>query len=348
MRITPRFAFFSAVVLAHSATAASAATVTGSESGPLTVYSTRHQPEDAKVLALFTKATGIPVEAVDEDFDPLFERLSREREHGPADVILSVGAATLERCAEAGLLQPIKSDAVLHAVPADLRDKDGEWVGLTYWARVIAYQKDRFAASDLADYEALADPKFQGRVLVRSASSPYNQALVAAMLASRGSAATEVWAHGLVANLARPPQGGDTAQLQAMADGEGTISIVNTRYWARFASSDKVTEQEVVSNVGIIFPNQANRGTLVDVAGAALSRWTARPHAATMLIEFLLRPEVQKLMAGADLEYPVVAGVEAPAVLANLGAFKIDGPAIGLFGKFAPEADAVMARAGWE
>jgi iron(III) transport system substrate-binding protein len=315
---------------------------------PLTVYSDRHQAEDTKLFTQFTKATGIPVELVDEDFDLLFERLTKEGRNTPADLILSVGAATLWRCAEAHLLQPIPSEAVLQAVPANLRDKGDQWVGLAYWARVIAYEKDRFQPSDLANYEDLADPKFQGQILVRSASSLYNQALVASMIASLGTAQTETWARGLVANLARPPQGGDTNQLQAMADGEGTVSIINTRYWARFAASDKVTEQEVVANVGVVFPNQANRGTEVDIAGAGISRWSAHPRAATKLLEFLLAPEAQKQFAAANFEYPVVAGVEPAPVLAALGPFKIDGLAVGKLGKFAPEADAAMARAGWE
>jgi iron(III) transport system substrate-binding protein len=315
---------------------------------PVVVYSDRHQAEDSKVFEAFTQATGIPVELVDEDFDPLFERLSKEGPHTPADLILSVGAATLWRCANVGLLQPIPSDAVLKAVPANLRDKDNQWVGLAYWARVIAYDKDRFSPADVADYEDLSDPKFQGQILVRSASSLYNQALVASMIASRGTAPTEAWARGLVANLARPPQGGDTNQLQAMADGEGTVSIVNTRFWARFAASDKVTEQEVVANVGIAFPNQANRGTEVDIAGAGISRWSAHAKAATMLLEFLLQPEAQKQFAAANFEYPVVAGVEPAPVLAGLGPFKIDGLAVNKLGRFAAEADAAMARAGWE
>jgi len=315
---------------------------------PLTVYSDRHQAEDAKVFADFTKATGIPVELVDDDFDPLFERLTKEGPHTPADLILSVGAATLWRCAEAGLLQPITSDTVIQAVPANLRDKNNQWVALAYWARVIAYEKDRYEPADVANYEDLADAKFQGQVLVRSASSLYNQALVASMIASQGTVPAETWAQGLVANLARPPQGGDTNQLQAMADGEGSVSIVNTRYWARFAASDKVTEQEVVANVGVAFPNQANRGTEVDIAGAGLSRWSTHVKAAMMLLEFLLKPDAQKQFAAANFEYPVLAGVEPAPVLAGLGSFKIDALAVGKLGKFAPEADAAMARAGWE
>jgi iron(III) transport system substrate-binding protein len=317
--------------------------------GPLlTVYSDRHQAEDAQLFEQFTKATGIPVELVDADFDPLFERLTKEGQHTKADLILSVGAATLWRCAQAGLLQPIVSDAVLQAVPANLKDKDNRWIGLAYWARVIAYDKEKFAAADLANYEDLADPKFQGQILVRSASSLYNQALVASMIASQGGQPTEAWARGLVANLARPPQGGDTNQLQAMADGEGSVSIINTRYWARFAASDKVTEQEVVANVGVSFPNQANRGTEVDIAGAGILRWAPHPQAAAMLLEFLLKPDAQKQFAAANFEYPVVAGVAPAPVLAGLGPFRIDAMAVDQLGKFAPDADATMAKAGWE
>jgi iron(III) transport system substrate-binding protein len=317
--------------------------------GPLlTVYSDRHQTEDATLFEQFTKATGIPVELVDEDSDPLFERLTREGQHTQADVILSVGAAKLWRYAQAGLLQPVTSQTALQAVPAAFKAPDDQWVGLAYWARIIAYDKDKFAATDLANYEDLADPKFQGQILVRSASSLYNQSLAAAMIASRGVQPTETWARGLVANQARPPQGGDTNQLQAMANGEGSVSIVNTRFWARFAASDKVTEQEIVANVGVMFPNQANRGTAIDIVGAGIARWAPHPQAAMALLEFLLKPDAQKQFAAADFDYPVVAGVTPAPVLAGLGGFKIDAAAVGQLGKLAPQADAAMARAGWE
>jgi iron(III) transport system substrate-binding protein len=262
--------------------------------------------------------------------------------------LLSVGAATLWRSAQAGLLQPAAPAEALQSVPQAFRGPDGLWVGIAYWARVIAYLKDRWQAADLADYEALADPKFRQQILVRSATSPYNRGLVAALIDADGVEAAETWARGLVANLARPPQGGDTSQLQAMAAGEGSIAIVNTRYWARLATSEKVTEQELVANVGVVFPNQANRGSEVDIIGAALLKRSPHPEAAGKLLLYLLQPDVQEKFAAANLDYPVRPNVPAQAALRELGPFKIDGPAVAKLGKFQPEADEVMAKAGWE
>ncbi|MEI9987390.1 MAG: extracellular solute-binding protein [Aliidongia sp.] len=219
---------------------------------------------------------------------------------------------------------------------------------MSYWARVIVYHKDRVDPADVANYEDLADPKLKGRIVVRSASSPYNIALVASLIDADGTEAAEDWARGLVANFARPPQGGDSNQLEALAAGDADIAVVNTRFWARFAASDKVTETEVVDNLAVTFPNQASRGAQIDLVGAGLLKDAPHPKSAEALVSFLLRPDIQAKFAGADFEYPVRPEVPAVPVLAALGPFKSDTAALGKLGKFAPEAEKVMARAGWE
>jgi iron(III) transport system substrate-binding protein len=254
----------------------------------------------------------------------------------------------LWRTAQAGLLQKLPAESIDARVPQDFRDPDALWVGLAYWARVIVDHKDRVDPADIANYEDLADPKLRGRILVRSASSPYNIALVASLIDANGTEAAEDWARGLVANFARPPQGGDSNQLEALAAGDADIAIVNTRFWARFAASDKVTEQEIVENLGLVFPNQAGRGTQIDLVGAGLLKNAPAPKLAVKLIAFLLRPDIQAKFASADFEYPVRPDVPAASVLAALGSFKMDRAALGKLGKFAPEAEKVMARAGWE
>ena len=312
----------------------------------VTVYSNRHQVEDKVVFAAFTKETGIKVEVVDGEFEDLLERLKTGGKG--ADLLVSSGAATLWQTAEAGLFEPLPAASVDPAVPRDFRDLSGRWVGLAYWARVIVCNKDRIDPADVASYEDLADPKLRGQVVVRSASSPYNIALVASLLDADGTEAAEDWARGLVANFARPPQGGDSNQLEALSQGDGNVAIVNTRFWARFAASDKVTETEIVKDLAVVFPNQANRGTQIDLVGAGLLKGAAHPKSALTLLAFLLRPDIQAKFASGDFEYPIRPDVPAAPVLATLGPFKLDTAALTKLGKFMPEAEKVMARAGWE
>jgi iron(III) transport system substrate-binding protein len=313
----------------------------------VTVYSDRHQAEDKLVFAAFTRETGIRVDLIDADFDPLLNRLRQEGERSPADLLISSGEATLARTVEAGLLRPLPA-ATLKPVPDAFRDMAGRWVGLAYWARIIVYRNDHADPAALETYEDLADPELRGRIIVRSASSAYNVALVASMIAADGTEDTETWARGLVANFARPPQGGDSTQLEALSNGDGDVTLVNTRYWARFVASEKVTEQEVVADLRPIFPNQTNRGTQIDLIGAGVLN--AAPHAAAAqaLLDFMLRPDIQEKFAKANFEYPILPSVPAAPVLQALGAFKIDKDAIGKLGRFAPEAQDVMAKAGWE
>ena len=314
----------------------------------ITVYSNRHQLEDTQVYDAFTKETGIKVEVVDGEFDALLERLKSEGKASNADLLVSSGIAPLWQTAEAGLFQKLPAESIDPAVPRDFRDPTNRWVGLAYWARIIVHHKDRVDPADVANYEDLADPKLHGRIVVRSASSPYNIALVASLIDANGTEAAEDWARGLVANFARPPQGGDSNQLEALAAGDADVAIVNTRFWARFAASDKVTEQEIVGNLAIVFPNQANRGTQIDLVGTGLLANAPHPKSAQKLIDFLLRPDIQAKFASGDFEYPVRPEVPAAPVLAALGPFKMDTAALTKLGKFAPEAEKVMARAGWE
>jgi iron(III) transport system substrate-binding protein len=345
--MTPRIAallacfFPAAIVLSGLRTAAA-----DPPADSVTVLSSRHQVEDAAVYAAFTKETGIKVDVVDGEFEDLLERLQGKAPG--ADLLISSGVATLWRTAEAGLLQKLPAASVDPAVPRDFRDPDGRWVGLAYWARVIVYQKDRADPADVSNYEDLADPKLRGKIVVRSGSSPYNIALVASLIDANGTEAAEDWARGLVANFARPPQGGDSSQLEALAGGDADIAVVNTRFWARFAASDKVTETEIVANLGVVFPDQATRGTQIDLAGVGLLKDAPHPKSAAALIAFLLRPDIQAKFASADFEYPVRPDVPAAPVLTALGPFKTDAGALAKLGKFAPEAEKVMARAGWE
>jgi len=311
------------------------------------VYSARHYDSDHAVYDAFTKATGIKVNKLEADADKLIERLKAEGNNTPGDVLVTVDAGRLWRAKEAGLLQPTASAVLDKAVPAHLRDPEGHWFAITKRVRAIAYNKETLKPADLPTYEGLADPKWKGRLLIRSSNHVYNQSLVGSLVAAHGDAWTETWIRGVVANLARSPKGGDTDQIRAIAAGEGDLAVVNHYYYANLLKSEKPEDKAVIAKVGLHFPNQADRGAHVNVSGAAVLK--SAPHAenARKFLEFMLSPEAQVMLLRGNPEYPVVAGVALPPVLQQLGSFKEDQLNPAVFGRNNGEALKLADKGGW-
>lgn len=312
------------------------------------VYSSRHYDTDKALYDNFTKQTGIKVNLIEGSDDQLIERIRTEGTNSPADVLITVDAGRLWRAQEAGVLQPTRSEILEKAIPAHLREPDGHWFGLSKRARILIYNKSAVKPGDLSTYEALADAAWKGRVLVRSSTSVYNQSLVGSLLATLGEEKTEAWAKGIVANMARKPQGGDTDQIRAVAAGEGDVAISNSYYFGRLAASSKPEDQAVVQKLGLFFPNQQDRGTHVNVSGAGVVKGAPNRDAGVKFIEYLVSPEAQHLFAYGNFEYPVVAGVEVHPVVVAWGAFKEDELNAAVYGKNNAEALRVMDRAGWK
>ncbi len=201
------------------------------------LYSARKEDLIKPLLDRFTESTGIRVNMVTGKADALLQRLQSEGVNSPADVLLTVDAGNLHRAKQAGITQAIESDAILSAVPATYRDPDGHWTGLSLRARPILYVTAKVDPADLSTYEALTDPQWKGRICIRSSSNVYNQSLVASMIAAEQASAAEDWARGIVANMARPPKGGDRDQIKAAAAGQCDIAIANTYYLAGMLKS---------------------------------------------------------------------------------------------------------------
>lgn len=312
------------------------------------LYSARHYDTDNAIYESFTKKTGIKVNLVEADADKLIERIKSEGANSPADVFITVDAGRLWRAQEAGILQPVSSRVLQSAIPANLREPQGQWFGLTRRARVIVYNKDRVNPAELSTYEALADSKWKGRVITRSSSNIYNQSLTGSILAANGPQKTEAWARGLAANFARPPEGNDTAQIKAVAAGVADLALVNTYYVIRLAKSNKPDEKDVASKVGIFFPNQRDRGTHVNISGAGVVKTAPNREAAVQFIEHLASREAQEIFAKGNNEYPVLAGVPIDSVLSSYGTFKADTLNAAVYGRNNAEALKIMDRAGWK
>lgn len=318
------------------------------QSGVVNVYSARHYDTDDALYESFTQRTGIRVNLVEAEADQLIERINSEGANSPADVLLTVDAGRLWRAKEAGILQPINSSTLTAAIPASLRDPDGNWFGFSKRARVIFYNKDKVNPTQLSTYEDLADPKWKGKLLIRSSSNIYNQSMTGAMLAAHGPEKTLEWARGIVANLARSPEGGDTDQIRALAAGVGDIAVANTYYFVRLMRSNKPEDQAVVEKVGVFFPNQRDRGTHVNISGGGVVKTAPNQAGAIQFLEHLVLPASQENFANGNNEYPVVAGVQANNMVKGLGSFTEDKLNAAIYGRNNPEALKIMDQAGWK
>lgn len=309
------------------------------------IYSSRQEVLIKPLLDEFTKDTGIKVNVVAADAGALIQRLRNEGRNTPADIFLTVDAGNLAAAQQAGLLQPLQSRVVEQAVPAQYRD--AQWTGLSLRARPIYYARDRVQPSQLSTYAALADPKWKGKLCLRSSGNIYNQSMVAAMIANEGVAKAEAWARGVVANFARPPTGGDTEQIKAIAAGACDVAIANSYYYARMAGGDNVEDQEAAKKVGVFWPDQQGRGAHVNVSGAGITAHAKNVANARRLIEYLVSPKAQEWYAERNQEYPVLSGIAVSATLRGMGEFKADTVPMGKLGEHNAEAVRLFDRAGW-
>jgi len=314
----------------------------------LNLYSARHYQTDEALYANFTKQTGIRINRLELGDEPLLQRLRSEGANSPADVVLLVDAARLWRAQVDGLFQPIDSKILADRIPAHLRADDGSWYGFSTRARVIVYDKASVKPQEVDTYEKLADPINKGRVCTRSGSHPYMLSLLGAMVERSGEAAAEAWARGMVANMARPPRGGDTDQIRAVASGECGVALTNSYYWVRLLRSDDPKDQQVVQRVGFLWPNQATSGTHVNISGGGVARHSPNRAAAIRFLEYLATPQAQAYFADGNNEWPVVKGAETHnAALASLGKYKAENVPVSSIGKGQIAAQRILDRAGY-
>ena len=325
-----------------------AAPASQEEAGVVNVYSARHYDTDEDLYSQFFEQTGIEVNVLEGESDELLERIQAEGENSEADIFITVDAGRLWRAEEAGILQAVDSAVLDESIPESLRHPEGFWFGLTKRARVIVYNVDTVDPAELSTYEALAESEWEGRVCIRSSGNIYNQSLLGSMVETIGPEATEAWVEGLVGNLARDPEGGDTDQIKAVAAGQCDVAIANHYYWARLAKSDDADNQAVTQQTAVFFPNQGDRGTHVNISGAGVVATAPHPDNAVAFLEFLVSPEAQTVFAEGNNEYPVVTGVEIDPIVAELGEFKVDSLNVAAYGRNNLEALRLADRAGWE
>lgn len=309
------------------------------------VYSYR-QPDLIKpVLDAFTAETGIETEVLFLD-KGLEDRILAEGANSPADVILTVDIARLTNAKEKGVTQPIEDAEVNANIPAEYRDPEGHWVGLTKRARVVYASKDR-VQEDALTYAELADPKWKGRLCMRSGQHDYNLALFSAAIAHWGEEKTEEWLRGLKANLAKKPDGGDRPQAKAIYAGECDIAIGNTYYVGLMQTNEKEPEEKEWANaIRVIMPTFENGGTHVNISGAALAKNAPNRENAVKLIRFLSSPKAQQIYAEQVFEYPVQPGLEPSPVVKAFGELNADTLPLSEIAKNRKTASELVDRVG--
>ena len=314
------------------------------------LYSQRHYAVDQKQYENFEKLTGIKVNVVKANADELIERLKNEGEKSPADLFITVDAGKLFRAKNLNLLQKINSETIKKNVDDIFMDKDGFWTPITYRARILVYSKERVKKEDLSTYQDLIDKKWRNRILVRSSSNAYNQALMSSIVANRGVEDAKRWSSDLVKNFARDPKGSDRDQVKAIAAGQGDVAIVNSYYIGLLLSSEKEEELAAGNAVSVFFPNQGENesGSHINISCIGLAKHSPNKSNAIKLMEYLTSEEAQKVYANNSFEYPVNSMVEPSEIVKNWGEFRPDSLDLNLLGKYRNDAILVFDKTGWK
>lgn len=307
----------------------------------IVVYSARKEHLIKPLFDRYTKATGVEIKYITDKAGPLMQRLKAEGKRTPADMLITVDAGNLWHAAEAGVLAPVQSKVLDANVPANLRDPEGRWYGLSERARTIVYSTERVRPTELSTYEELADPKWKGRLCLRTSKKVYNQSLVATMIATHGEATTEEIVNGWVANLAAAPFSNDTKTMEAVAAGQCDVAIVNTYYFGRLQKQDPNVP------LALFWPNQDGNGVHINVSGAGITTHAKNPQGALKLLEWLSSPEAQADFAGLNAEYPVNPSVEPSPLVKAWGEFKADDLNVNEAGRLQADAIRLMDRAGY-
>ncbi len=315
--------------------------------GEVNIYSYREPGLIKPLLDAFTQKTGIKTNVVFAQAG-LDDRMKAEGANSPADVLLTVDIGRLSDAKDKGVSQPVDTAAIKANIPANYRDPEGHWIGVSQRARVIYASKDR-VKQDTITYEELADPKWKGKICSRSGRHTYNIGLLASIIAHVGPEKAEAWARGVKANLARKPAGGDRDQAKSIFAGECDIAIANTYYMAAMQSNTKSPEQQQwAASIKLLFPNGADRGTHVNISGAVLAKHAPHKANGVKLIEFLASEEGQKIYAEIVSEYPLKAGVAISDQVKSWGTLKPDTLAFDRIAKLRKQAAEIMDKVGFD
>jgi iron(III) transport system substrate-binding protein len=337
----PRLRF----VLTLAACAAVLPSLAAAQSSEVNVYTYREQKLIQPLFDAFTQDTGIKVNVISAS-SGLEQRMQSEGASSPADLLLTVDIGRLEAAVRAGVSQPIKSAALDEVVTPQYRDPEGHWYAISMRARVVYASKERVAQNAIT-YEELADPKWKGKICIRSGQHMYNNALFAAMVARHGEARAEEWLRGLKANLAQKPSGGDRETARDVAAGKCDLGIGNTYYWALMMHGNPA-QKPWAEATKVILPTFRDGGTHVNVSGVVLAKHAPHPANALKLIEWLAGEKAQHIYADINYEYPIRPGIAVNPTIAGYGPLKADDLPLSKIADNAKTAATLVDKVGFD
>ena len=315
------------------------------QSGEVNVYTYRESKLMQPLFDAFAKETGIKVNVISAS-SGLEQRIKAEGANSPADVLLTVDIGRIEDAVRAGITQPIKSDVLDKVVAPQYRDPEGHWYGISMRARVVYASKDPVQETALT-YEDLADPKWKGKICIRSGQYIYNNALFAAFIAHHGEAKTEEWLSGLKANLAQKPSGGDREVARDIAAGKCDIGVANTYYWALMLNRE-AERKPWAEATKVILPKFKDGGTHVNLSAVVLARYAPDKANAMKLIEWLVGDEAQHMYANLNYEYPVRPGIAVNPTIAGYGKLDADTIPLSKIAEYKKAAANLVDKVGFD
>lgn len=310
------------------------------------LYTARHYDSDLPLYEQFTQQTGIKINRIEGNADQLIARMKSEGRNSRADVFVTADAGALWRAQQAGLFQPIASETLNARIPANLREPGGNWYGFARRARVVAYDAAKVKPEEVDDYAKLAGPRFKGKLCVRSADSVYNLSLVGAIIEAMGSEKADAWVRGIVANMARRPEGGDRDQIRAVGAGVCEIALTNSYYYIRMANGDDA-DRKITEGVKLAFPSLEGKGAHVNISGGGVAANAPNRDNAIRLLEFFASADAQRHTASTNNEFPVSEDVPPPPPVDAYAGFTAHPMGVAAFAARQPEAQTLMSAAGW-
>lgn len=299
---------------------------------------------DPKLANMFESQTGIKINIIKDK-----EQMAKmNAPDSKTDLFMGMDVSTFAKLQNDGKLAPAKSDIIDSIVPANLKDENNEWIGLSKRARVIVYDKKAIDPKLIQNYEDLAKPELKGKLLMRTSNVSFNRSLLASIIANDGEDKAKEWAKGTLNNLARDPKGGDREQARGVYEGIGAVGVMNSYYIITLLNSKKQSDQETAKSLGVIFPNQDGRGTHINISGIALLKSNQNKDAAIKFIEFMLSKEAQEILVSTSHEYPVNKDAKPSKEIAALGKFKEDSISLNKVANELENAQKIYKELGWK
>ena len=312
------------------------------DSSELTVYTSRQPQLIEPIVEQFTNETGIKVNLLSGNAQELMERIDIEGEDSPADIFMTVDAGVLWQAAERDILAKIDSEILNENIPAHLRDSKNEWFGLSKRARTIVFSSDQFKDNDFSTYEDLADPKWKGKLCLRTSKKVYNRSLIASMIDAYGFDKSKEVVSGWVSNLATEVFSNDTNALKAVSSGQCGVTIVNTYYLARLLDDPEY------NNLSLFWANQSDRGVHVNISGAGVVKTSKNKKNAVLFLEYMSSNKAQDFYASANKEYPVLIGAKIDESIENWGSFSEHTINVSKLGSLQKEAVFLAQKVGYK